>query len=75
MTERPAGGIGLWKAGVVSILLLLLVVVIVQNIEPLPVRFLFFSFQVPGAVLVVAPFILGVAVATIVAARKVRSLR
>ncbi|MBN1426399.1 LapA family protein [Candidatus Fermentibacteria bacterium] len=73
MTERQAGGLSLWKTGTVAVLLLLLVVVVVQNIEPLPVHFLFFEFSLPGAILVFVPFLLGVVVAMITAARKARS--
>lgn len=75
MTENPRPGASLWRAGGVSLLLLLLVVFIVQNVTPLPVRFLFFDFSMPGAVLVLVPFLLGIVVSLATAAHKARARR
>jgi uncharacterized integral membrane protein len=66
-------GISSWKTGIVAFLLLFLVVFIIQNITPFQMRFLFFQFSVPGAVLILVAFLVGLTVAIISTARKARS--
>jgi uncharacterized integral membrane protein len=75
MTEKTTTSLGPWKTGLVVFLLLLVVVFIIQNITSYQVRFLFFQFAVPGAVLVFVAFLLGVVIALITSARRARAHR
>ncbi len=73
MNERRSGG--LWKTGIVAFLLFVLVVFIIQNITAYDVRFLFWKLSVPGAVLVLVAFLLGVMAALLVSVRRTRAPR